>query len=107
MIEMTISTPPIVGVPGFLLMRLRPFFANMLADLKLRAACAMNHGPITTHRNSAVRLAKAARNVTNRNTRNGLTYVIKLLVKQVVKHQHAVLQSAFRARVPRALRAIL
>ena len=31
-------TPPIVGVPAFALMRLRPFFANMLADLKLLQA---------------------------------------------------------------------
>ena len=31
---MMISTPPMVGVPAFLLVRLRPFLADMLADLE-------------------------------------------------------------------------
>jgi hypothetical protein len=32
---MQISTPPMVGVPDFLQVRLRPVFADVLADLEL------------------------------------------------------------------------
>jgi hypothetical protein len=39
-----ISTPPMVGVPGLLMMRLRAVFADVLADLKL-AQLADQPGP--------------------------------------------------------------
>ena len=59
--EMTMSTPPMVGVPAFFV-SLVPVFTNVLADLEF-AQTTMMDGPMTRPMNIAVMLANAVRKV--------------------------------------------
>ena len=62
MIPIRMRTPPIVGVPAFVLWACGPS-SRMCWPICSRRSRSIIHGPRTSTRKSAVRLATAVRNV--------------------------------------------